>query len=85
MAEPLRRLSFRWALLALAAGALTACDPGPGKAAFKAIDQAKKIEFQAKSYLVTTELFYWPAVPGLCALLIGALGSRSLLRREVTA
>ncbi|MBP6506871.1 MAG: VWA domain-containing protein [Opitutaceae bacterium] len=55
------------------------------KAAFKAIDQAKKIEFQAKSYLVTTELFYWPAVPGLCALLIGALGSRSLLRREVTA
>ncbi len=38
MAEPLRRLSFRWALLALAAGALTACDPGPGKAAFKAID-----------------------------------------------
>jgi Ca-activated chloride channel family protein len=41
--------------------------------AFKAIDRAQKIEFQAKSYLITTELFIWFAAPGLAALLISAL------------
>ncbi|MBK8858328.1 MAG: VWA domain-containing protein [Opitutaceae bacterium] len=50
--------------------------------AFQAIDKAKKIEFQAKSYLVTTELFHWPAAPGLIALLLGALFARSPLRKE---
>ena len=41
--------------------------------AFKAIDQAQKIEFQAKSYLLTTELFAWFAVPGAVLLFLGAL------------
>lgn len=37
--------------------------------AFAAIDRAKKIEFQAKSYLLTTELFAWFAAPGALCLL----------------
>jgi len=41
--------------------------------AFRSIDRAQKIEFQAKSYLVTTELFPWVAVPGLTLLLLAAL------------
>ena len=40
---------------------------------FTAIDQAKKIEFQAKSYLLTTELFAWFAAPGAVLLFLGAL------------
>lgn len=40
--------------------------------AFKAIDRAQKIEFQAKSYLLTSELFVWPAGAGIAALLLGA-------------
>jgi Ca-activated chloride channel homolog len=46
------------------------------ESAFKAIDRAQKIEFQAKSYLLTTELFFWAAVPGLAALLLAALLAR---------
>jgi Ca-activated chloride channel family protein len=41
--------------------------------AFKAIDSAQKIEFEAHSYLITTELFPWLAVPGLAGLLLAAL------------
>jgi Ca-activated chloride channel family protein len=41
--------------------------------AFKSIDRTQKIEFQAKSYLLTTELFPWLAVPALALLLISAL------------
>lgn len=40
--------------------------------AFKAIDRAQKIEFQAKSYMVSTELFWWFAGPGLGALVLAA-------------
>jgi len=43
------------------------------ESAFKAIDKAQKIEFQAKSYLITTELFWWFAVPGLTSLLVSGL------------
>ncbi|HEY9249188.1 MAG TPA: VWA domain-containing protein, partial [Rariglobus sp.] len=43
------------------------------ESAFKAIDRAQKIEFQAKSYLLTTELFGWLAAPGLGCLLLAAL------------
>lgn len=46
--------------------------------AFKAIDKAQKIEFQAKSYLITTELFIWPATAGSLLLLLGALISRRI-------
>lgn len=52
--------------------------------AFKAIDRAQKIEFQAKSYLLTTELFGWAAVPGGLFMLIAALLSRSRSRRTLT-
>jgi Ca-activated chloride channel family protein len=55
------------------------------ESAFKAIDRAQKIEFQAKSYLVTTELFEWFAVPGLLALATAALVSRPLRRKEALA
>jgi len=40
--------------------------------AFAAIDRAKKIEFQAKSHLLTTELFAWLVLPGGTLLLLGA-------------
>ena len=40
---------------------------------FAAIDHAQKIEFQAKSYLITTELFVWFAAPGISLLFLGAL------------
>lgn len=43
------------------------------ESAFKAIDRAQKIEFQAKSYLLTTELFWWLAAPGLAALALAAV------------
>lgn len=56
-------------------------DPDTIESAFKAIDQAQKIEFQAKSYLVTTELFPWLAAPGLaCLLLAGGLLMGPLFR-----
>ncbi|CAM2834293.1 VWA domain-containing protein [Rariglobus hedericola] len=48
------------------------------ESAFKAIDRAQKIEFQAKSYLITTELFVWLAAPGLACLLLAALLSTGL-------
>jgi|UniRef100_UPI00404B2BEE Ca-activated chloride channel homolog len=62
-----------------------AADSDTVKGAFAAIDKAKKIEFQSKSYLITTELFYWPATPGLFALLMGALLARQPWRKEVGA
>lgn len=45
--------------------------------AFRAIDQAQKIEFQAKSYLIASELFVWLALPGAVLVLLGALAGRS--------
>jgi Ca-activated chloride channel family protein len=53
-----------------------AFDTGTIEGAFKAIDRAQKIEFQAKSYLLTTELFYWLAVPGAALLLLAAVLAR---------
>lgn len=53
--------------------------------AFTAIDRAKKIEFQAKSYLVTTELFWWLAIPGIAALLIAALAAQPMRGRPLSA
>jgi Ca-activated chloride channel family protein len=47
------------------------------ESAFKAINRAQKIEFQAKSYLVTSELFHWLAIPGACLLILGALLNRT--------
>uniref|UniRef100_UPI00404B5D59 vWA domain-containing protein n=1 Tax=Cephaloticoccus sp. TaxID=1985742 RepID=UPI00404B5D59 len=62
-----------------------AADSDTVNEAFEAINKAKKIEFQSKSYLLTTELFYWPAAPGLLALLLGALLARQPWRREASA
>ncbi|MEO5960313.1 MAG: VWA domain-containing protein [Opitutaceae bacterium] len=47
------------------------------ESSFRAIDRAQKVEFQAKSYLVTTELFWWLAVPASSALLLAALLARA--------
>jgi Ca-activated chloride channel family protein len=56
-------------------------DANTVESAFKSIDQAQKIEFEAKSYLLTTELFPWFAVPGfLCLLSAGLILAWSTLR-----
>ncbi len=60
-------------------------DTGTIENAFKAIDRAQKIEFQAKSYLVSTELFWWFAAPGLACLALAAVLARSPFRRSVPA
>jgi len=54
-----------------------AFDTGTAESAFKAIDRAQKIEFQAKSFLLTTELFPWAAGPALALLLAAALLARA--------
>lgn len=50
-----------------------AYDLDTAEKAFAAIDASQKIEFQAKSYLLTTELFHWFAIPGAALLFLGAL------------
>ena len=62
-----------------------AADTDTIESAFKAIDRAQKIEFQAKSYLITTELFWWLAVPGLAAMTLAAAFSRPVWRKEMFA
>jgi Ca-activated chloride channel family protein len=49
--------------------------------AFAAIDRAQKIEFQAKSFLLTRELFFWFAIPGAALFALAAL----LIRRSSTS
>lgn len=56
-----------------------AAETGTIESAFRDIDQAQKIDFQAKSYLVTTELFPWLAVPGLAMLALVAAPARRRL------
>ena len=56
-------------------------DTGTIENAFKAIDRAQKIEFQAKSYLVTTELFWILAAPGLALLALAAALARPFWTR----
>ncbi len=53
--------------------------------AFAAIDSARKIEFQAKSYLITTELFWIPAVAGAGLLLAAAFLAARRKRGSVPA
>jgi Ca-activated chloride channel family protein len=56
-------------------------DAGTIQSAFKSIDEAQKIEFEAKSYLLTTELFPWFAAPGFfCVLLAGLVLAWPTLR-----
>ena len=62
-----------------------AIDTDTIESAFKTIDRSQKIEFQAKSYLLTTELFWWLAAPGLGALALAALFSRPLFSRAASS
>jgi Ca-activated chloride channel family protein len=62
-----------------------ATDTDTIESAFRSIDRAQKIDFQAKSYLVTTELFGWLAVPGMTLLAIAAGLALPTARREVFA
>jgi Ca-activated chloride channel family protein len=55
------------------------------ESAFNAIDRAQKIEFQAKSYLLTSELFPWFAAPGLACLLLAAILSSLASRMSFRA
>jgi Ca-activated chloride channel family protein len=58
-------------------------DANTVESAFTAIDHAEKIEFEATSYLLTTELFPWFAVPGLtCLLGAGLVLAWPTLRRR---
>jgi Ca-activated chloride channel family protein len=59
-----------------------ALDTDTIESAFKAIDRAQKIEFQAKSYLISTELFWWAAAPGIAFLFVAAVFARPLRRRR---
>lgn len=59
-------------------------DTGTIEGAFRAIDQAQKIEFRAKSYVIASELFHWFAAPGLTALLLAALLARPWASRRAT-
>jgi Ca-activated chloride channel family protein len=62
-----------------------AVDTDTIESAFRAIDRAQKIEFQAKSYLVSTELFWWVAGPALFALALSAVLARPVWRKEALA
>ncbi|MDR2863250.1 MAG: VWA domain-containing protein [Puniceicoccales bacterium] len=53
------------------------------QSAFKAIDEARKIEFQVKSQLLTTELFLWFAGPGAALALLACLLRRSFRSGEI--
>ncbi len=52
-----------------------AFDIDTAEKAFAAIDASQKIEFQAKSYILATELFHWFAIPGAALLFLGALAA----------
>jgi Ca-activated chloride channel homolog len=60
-------------------------DTGTIESAFKAIDRAQKIEFQAKSYLLATELFWWLAGPGVGLFTLGALMTMRIAGNEAPA
>ena len=59
-----------------------AMDSGTIENAFKAIDRVQKIEFQAKSYLLTEELYAWFAVPAALLFAAAALLVRWPFKRR---
>jgi Ca-activated chloride channel family protein len=61
-----------------------AADTDTIESAFHDIDQGEKIDFASRSYLLTTELFPWAAVPGL-ALLALAAGLAGAKRRWISS
>lgn len=48
-------------------------DPDATNAAFRAIDETQKITFDARSQLLTTELYFWPAAAAAFCLFLTAL------------
>lgn len=59
-----------------------ATDSGTIETAFKAIDRSQKIEFQAKSYLLTEELFAWFVTPAALLLAAAAMAVRAPFHRR---
>jgi len=57
-----------------------AMDTGTVEDAFSAIDEAEKIDFESRVFLLTSELFAWFAVPGSLLLLAAAVLSRRAIR-----
>jgi Ca-activated chloride channel homolog len=53
-----------------------AADTGTVESTFRSIDQSQKIEFQARTTVLATELFPWFAAPGVAFVVGGALLSR---------
>jgi Ca-activated chloride channel family protein len=53
-----------------------AMDTNTIESAFASIDRARKIEFEAKSQLLTRELFHWFAGAGALFLAVGGIGAR---------
>jgi Ca-activated chloride channel family protein len=53
-----------------------AMDTGTIETAFASIDKARKIEFQAKSQLLTREIFHWFAGAGALLIALGGIGAR---------
>lgn len=51
------------------------------ESAFAAIDREQKIEFEAKSYLLADELFFWFAAPGSVLLLLATATAVATRRR----
>jgi len=60
-------------------------DSGTIRAAFEAVDRAKKIKFEGTSYSLTDEYFAWLAVPGALLWVLGALASRVTVAKEAIA
>ncbi|MEZ5278263.1 MAG: VWA domain-containing protein [Opitutaceae bacterium] len=48
--------------------------PETTESAFAEIDRTEKIEFSAQTFVVTSEIFAWFAVPGACFLAFSGLG-----------
>lgn len=53
-----------------------AMDTNTIESAFASIDKARKIEFEAKSQLLTREVFHWFAGTGALLLALGGIGAR---------
>jgi Ca-activated chloride channel family protein len=55
------------------------------ESAFEAINRAKKIEFETRSYVLTEEVYPRAVIPGLACLALAALGAVQRSQREVLA
>lgn len=55
------------------------------ESAFRAIDEARKIEFEAQSFRVTEELYPYSALPGLVLIALAVFGSTLRQQEEAIA